>query len=99
MLTHHSWRGTGQGIARQRQAIVNGLRDSVLDFESGVSDVKSHDVIEMMMITQYFDMLKDVGQAHGNSTVFLNHSPGAIGDLSSQVNPVLHNIALFMCQG
>ena len=28
------------------------------DFEKGVGDVKSRDVIEMMMITQYFDMLK-----------------------------------------
>ena len=28
------------------------------DFEKGVSDVQSRDVIEMMMITQYFDMLK-----------------------------------------
>ena len=27
----------GQGIARQRQAIVNGLRESVLDFNSDVS--------------------------------------------------------------
>jgi len=28
------------------------------DFEKGVADVQSRDVIEMMMITQYFDMLK-----------------------------------------
>ena len=31
---------------------------SLQDFEKGVSDVQSRDVIEMMMITQYFDMLK-----------------------------------------
>jgi hypothetical protein len=29
----------GQGIARQRQAIVNGLRESVLNFSNDVSDV------------------------------------------------------------
>lgn len=51
----------GQGIARQRQAIVNGLRESVLNFERDVNDISSRDVIEMMMITQYFDMLKDIG--------------------------------------
>lgn len=51
----------GQGIARQRQAIVNGLRESVLNFERDVNDISSCDVIEMMMITQYFDMLKDIG--------------------------------------
>ena len=51
----------GQGVARQRQAIINGLRDSIKNFSSDVEDVNSKDVIEMMMITQYFDMLRDVG--------------------------------------
>ena len=50
-----------QGVARQRQAIVNGLRDSILNFSSDVSDVSSKEVIEMMMVTQYFDMLRDIG--------------------------------------
>jgi hypothetical protein len=43
---------------------VNGLRDSILNFSSDVQDVSSKDVIEMMMITQYFDMLKDVGSSN-----------------------------------
>ena len=51
----------GQGVARQRQAIVNGLRESVLNFEQNVSDISSRDVIELMLVSQYFDMLKDVG--------------------------------------
>ena len=66
----------GQGIARQRQAIVNGLRESVLNFERDVSDISSRDVIEMMMITQYFDMLKDIGLSSkcvlGPSDVFVH---------------------------
>ncbi|EIE18919.1 flagellar associated protein [Coccomyxa subellipsoidea C-169] len=75
----------GVGVARQRQAIVNGLRDSIKNFSSDISDVSSRDVIEMMMITQYFDMLKDVGSSNRNSTVFLPHSPGNIADISSQI--------------
>lgn len=75
----------GQGIARQRQAIVNGLRESVLNFEDGVKAVSPQEVIELMMVTQYFDLLKDVG-THGNaSTIFLNHNPGTVGDISSQI--------------
>lgn len=35
---------SGQGVARQRKAIVDGLRDSVVGFQSGVSDVSSRDV-------------------------------------------------------
>ena len=38
----------GQGIARQRQAIVNGLRESVLNFSNDVNDISSRDVIEMV---------------------------------------------------
>lgn len=75
----------GQGIARQRQAIVNGLRESVLNFEDGVKAVTPQEVIELMMITQYFDLLKDVGTSGNASTVFLNHSPGTVGDISSQI--------------
>ena len=38
----------GVGVARQRQAIVNGLRDSIKNFSSDISDVSSRDVIEMV---------------------------------------------------
>ena len=34
----------GHGIARQRQAIVNGLRESVLNFEDGVKAVSPQEV-------------------------------------------------------
>lgn len=37
------------------------------------------------MMTQYFDMLKEVGSTQGNSTVFLNHSPSSIGEMSGEV--------------
>ena len=42
----------GTGIARQRQAIMNGLRESVLHFNEGVSDVDSKTVMDMMILTQ-----------------------------------------------
>jgi ribosomal protein L7Ae-like RNA K-turn-binding protein len=42
----------GQGIARQRQAIINGLRESVKNFSGEVDDISSKDVIELMLITQ-----------------------------------------------
>ena len=41
-----SFCGGVQGIARQRQAIIGGLRESVVTFGSEVDDVKSRDVIE-----------------------------------------------------
>ncbi|KAF5837926.1 band 7 family-domain-containing protein [Dunaliella salina] len=75
----------GQGIARQRGALVAGLRESVKDFTSNQADVSSKDVLELMLVTQYFDMLKDVGTSNRASTIFLPHSPAGMTDAASQI--------------
>ncbi|GFR52051.1 hypothetical protein Agub_g14571 [Astrephomene gubernaculifera] len=76
----------GQGVARQRQAIINGLRDSVSDFQTGVgTDIGSKEVLSLMLVTQYFDTLRDLGAHSRASTVFLNHSPNGINDIAAQI--------------
>jgi len=42
----------GLGISRQRQAIVNGLRDSVNDFSSAVHGTTASQIMDMMVLTQ-----------------------------------------------
>merc|ERR1719484_299346 len=49
----------GQGIARQRQAIMEGLRESVNAFKSEAQDVDAKTVMDLMIVTQYFDMMRD----------------------------------------
>lgn len=49
----------GQGIARQRQAIMEGLRESVNAFKNEVQDVDAKTVMDLMIVTQYFDMMRD----------------------------------------
>lgn len=46
---------------------------------------QAKDVLELMLMTQYFDMLRDVGSNGKNATIFVPHTPGAIGDLSHQI--------------
>ena len=75
----------GTGIARQRQAIINGLRESVMHFQQDIGDVNSKDVMEMMMMTQYFDTMKEVGCSNGNSTIFVPSGPGAVADTAAAV--------------
>merc|ERR1711939_723005 len=75
----------GQGIARQRQAIVSGLRDSVNQFKAEVSDVNAKNVLDLMIVTQYFDMMKEIGAQSKTNAVFMNHSPGALEDLAAAV--------------
>ncbi|PIA62515.1 hypothetical protein AQUCO_00200493v1 [Aquilegia coerulea] len=75
----------GVGIARQRQAIVDGLRDSVLAFSSNVPGTSSKDVMDMVLITQYFDTMKEIGASSKSSSVFIPHGPGAVKDIASQI--------------
>jgi hypothetical protein len=58
------------------QAIVAGLQQSVRDFKESVTGVAAHDVLELMLVTQYFDMLREVGANAKTSTVF---TPGPSG--------------------
>lgn len=41
---------------------MTGLRQSVKDFGKSVSGVSPQDVLELMLIVQYYDMLREVRQ-------------------------------------
>ncbi|KAG7979390.1 hypothetical protein I3843_05G128800 [Carya illinoinensis] len=75
----------GLGIARQRQAIVDGLRDSVLAFSENVPGTTSKDVMDMVLVTQYFDTMKDIGASSKSNSVFIPHGPGAVKDIAAQI--------------
>lgn len=76
---------SGLGIARQRQAIVDGLRDSVLGFAENVPGTSPKEVMDMVLLTQYFDTMKEIGASSKSNAVFLPHGPGAVKDISSQI--------------
>lgn len=76
---------SGLGIARQRQAIVNGLRESVLAFSGNVPGTTSKDVMDMVLVTQYFDTMKEIGAHSKSSSVFIPHGPGAVRDVTQQI--------------
>ncbi|KAL9285136.1 hypothetical protein ACSQ67_024498 [Phaseolus vulgaris] len=76
----------GLGVARQRQAIVDGLRDSVLAFSENVPGTTSKDIMDIMvLITQYFDTMKEIGASSKSNAVFIPHGPGAVQDVASQI--------------
>ncbi|XP_047942462.1 hypersensitive-induced response protein 2 [Salvia hispanica] len=76
---------SGLGIARQRQAIVDGLRESVLAFSENVPGTTSKDVMDMVLVTQYFDTMKEIGASSKSSAVFIPHGPGAVKDIATQI--------------
>lgn len=52
---------SGCGVANQRKAIVHGLKESVNEFAVSVSDTDAHDVMTLLLTTQYLDMLNNIG--------------------------------------
>ncbi|MHC4067699.1 MAG: SPFH domain-containing protein [Planctomycetota bacterium] len=75
----------GRGIADQRQAIVAGLRDSVDEFRKSVPGTTAKDVMNLVLMTQYFDMLKEIGASSRTNAILIPHSPGNLTSLTEQV--------------
>ncbi len=75
----------GRGIADQRKAIVEGLRDSVDEFQRSVPGTTAKDVMNLVLMTQYFDTLKEIGASSRSNTILIPHSPGSLASLSEQI--------------
>ncbi len=79
----------GKGVADQRRAIVEGLRESVGEFQRTVSGVAATEVMSLVLMTQYFDTLKEMGSTSHSNTILIPHSPGTLSDLTAQLRNAL----------
>ncbi len=75
----------GRGIADQRTAIIEGLSESVSAFSGSVHGASPQDVMNLVMMTQYFDTIKEVGNASKSNAILIPHSPGGMHDLAEQI--------------
>lgn len=73
---------SGVGVARQRKAIVQGLQSSVAAFSSEVAGATPKDVMDVLLLTQYFDTLSVVGA----NNLILEHDPSTVANLQKQVS-------------
>lgn len=70
----------GQGVARQRTAIVEGLKQAV----GGGQEMDSKTVQELLLITQYFDTLEKLSNGQA-TTVFMPHTVGNLRSIADDV--------------
>jgi len=75
----------GQGIANQRRAIIEGLSTSIEGFQKALGEATAQDVMQLVLITQYFDTLKSIGESDKTNTLFLSHTPGAVQSISEEI--------------
>jgi regulator of protease activity HflC (stomatin/prohibitin superfamily) len=80
---------SGEGIANQRKAIILGLQESVDEFQKSIPGSTAGDVMNLVLMTQYFDTLKDIGNSSKSNTILIPHSPGTLTDLSSQISQTI----------
>jgi hypothetical protein len=60
----------GVGVARQRQAITDGLRENILQFSNKVEGTSAKEVMDLIMITQYFDTIRDLRNNSKNASFY-----------------------------
>jgi regulator of protease activity HflC (stomatin/prohibitin superfamily) len=75
----------GEGIANQRRAIITGLKESVEDFAKTVEGSTPQDVMQLVLMTQYFDTLKEIAANDHSNTILIPHTPNTLTDLFSQM--------------
>lgn len=79
----------GEGIADQRIAIANGLKQSVEEVKGAMEEgVTGRDVMNMLFMTQHYDTIAKLGDT-GVNTIFVPYSPSSVGDLQTQIQSSL----------
>jgi len=78
----------GEGIANQRKAIVEGLRESVRQFQDATG-VNATEVLRLVLLTQYFDTLKEIGVSAGSKVIMLPHAPAGMADIADQITKAI----------
>jgi len=79
----------GKGIADQRKAIIEGLSQSVDEFQNRITSSSAQEVMNLVLLTQYLDTLKEIGQTSNTNTILLPHGPGSVSELSEQIQQAI----------
>jgi regulator of protease activity HflC (stomatin/prohibitin superfamily) len=76
---------SGVGVAKQRKALVDGLRLSIIDFNGSVEGSSTKDVMDLLLLTQYFDAIKEIGSSKHCKTTFIPGSQSLAEDLRNSI--------------
>ena len=61
------------------------MRESITDFSGGVKGTSSKEIMDLLLPTQYFDCIRDVGSAKTCKTTFVPCSKSLGDDLRSSL--------------
>src|ERR1700719_3158171 len=73
----------GEGVAAERRAIAQGLKESLEIIAEQGLDPK--EAMALVALTQYTDMIRALGEGSNTNTILLPHSPSGVGELLDQI--------------
>lgn len=79
----------GKGISWQRKAIIDGLKESIADFQSTITGVDHDTIMQLILISQYFDTLKEMGMGGKMNTIMVPYSPSSVSDIGLQLKEAM----------
>lgn len=68
---------SGVGVAKQRKAIMDGLKESIVDFSASVHGATAKDIMDLVVLNQYFDTIQDMGAGNVKCVFLANDNQKA----------------------
>jgi regulator of protease activity HflC (stomatin/prohibitin superfamily) len=78
----------GEGVAGERRAIIDGLKESIDDMKQ-VSGIDTKEVMNLVVISQYFDTVRAVGESSNAKIMFMNPAPSGANDLVQSLSSAI----------
>jgi regulator of protease activity HflC (stomatin/prohibitin superfamily) len=78
----------GEGIALEREAIANGLKESFAIIGEATGKGAT-DVMALLTLTQYLDTIKTIGGSDNTKTIFLDSGVGKTNEILKQLMSAL----------
>lgn len=78
----------GEGVAGERQAIIDGLKRSIDDMK-GIPGLNTHEVMNLIVMSQYFDTVKAIGMSNNSKVMFIDPAPEGANNMLQQLTAAL----------
>lgn len=80
----------GEGLANQRKAIAQGLRESVeLVSAGGTGVIDEGAVMDLLLLVQWMDTQKEIAANDRATVIFVPNNPSAVADIGEQIRTSL----------
>lgn len=74
----------GEGIAMERRAIAEGLKESI-EVVASATKQNAAEIIATLTLTQYLDTMKSIGSSENSKVIFIDSSVSKTHDIMNQI--------------